>query len=219
MVQTVAPGFEQALKGVTLAQLESDPGVVYGLWSDLSFAYFNPAWFAFAAANGGEPAITRRWPLGTSVMGVVPEALRPFYQDFYARCLHPTGTGGAARHPVSHEYDCSSADQYRRFAMTLYRLDRGQGLLAVNSLLIERPHDTGRSGEHIPREADYVDSHGFYHQCSHCRRFQNLAHPERWDWIPEWVRRQPPNTSHGLCLMCFHYYYPGAGGDDPDGRA
>lgn len=213
MTSTVSPGFDQALIGMTLDRLDRDPAVIYGLWADLTFAYFNPAWFRFAARNGGEPAVSRRWPLGTSVMDVVPDALKPFYRDMYARCLQGRGAPGHQLHPAVHEYDCSSPDQYRRFAMTLYGLDAGRGLVVLNSLLVERPHD---AGVRSPADADYRDPNGFYHQCSHCRRYQNFSEADRWDWVPDWVRRQPPGTSHGLCLVCFNYYYPGAGGDDDD---
>lgn len=95
---------------------------------------------------------------------------------------------------------------YRRFAMQLYTLEDMKGYLVVNSLLIERPHNPADAVP-APREEDYRDDNGFFCQCSHCRRYRCNRMPERWDWIPAWVQRQPERTSHGLCRICFDYYY------------
>jgi hypothetical protein len=53
----------------------------------------------------------------------------------------------------------------------------------------------------------YRGASGLITQCAHCRRVQYPAKPDRWDWVPAWVHRSPPETTHGLCRVCFAYHY------------
>jgi hypothetical protein len=32
--------------------------------------------------------------------------------------------------------------------------------------------------------------------------------PDIWDWVPGFLARLPENLTHGLCPICFRYYYP-----------
>jgi hypothetical protein len=54
----------------------------------------------------------------------------------------------------------------------------------------------------------YQDEHGVMVQCSHCRRVRVAHDKARWEWVPSYVEQVPPGTSHGLCNLCFEYYYP-----------
>ncbi|MDQ3034620.1 MAG: hypothetical protein M3Y87_19580 [Myxococcota bacterium] len=58
-------------------------------------------------------------------------------------------------------------------------------------------------------EALYRDPNGMLVQCSHCRRVRR-GDPSvtAWDWVPEYVARPQPRTSHGLCAVCLDFYYP-----------
>lgn len=199
-----AADFAPLLERFDRRALDGNSSVVFGLWADYRLGYANTAWFHFAGENGGEPAISIRWPLGSSIMSAVPAILQPFYFNLYARAINREPRITA---PVSHEYDCSSAEAYRRFMMQVYALDHDRGFLVVNSLLIERAHDAGAAVP-APREEEYRDENGLLCQCSHCRRYRCTRVAERWDWIPAWVRRQPARTSHGLCRVCFDYFYP-----------
>lgn len=207
-----APEFAPLLRQFDRRSLDDHPGVVFGLWEDYRLAYVNAAWFRFAAENGGEPAISSRWPLGSCVMDAVPADLQPYYRYLYALA---NVRNSRAAVPLCHEYACSSPETYRRFAMHVFVLPGMKGFLVMSSLLIERAHDPGAAVA-SPRPEDYLDENGMYCQCSHCRRFRRSALPERWDWIPEWVRRQPARTSHSLCRICFDYYY---GNFPPLGRS
>lgn len=199
-----APGFARLLRQFDRRALDDDPGVIFGLWADFRLAYVNRAWFRFADENGGQPAIAERWPLGTSVMDAVPADLQPYYRYLYALA---NARDPHASVPLCHEYDCSGPETYRRFAMQIYTLEGLQGYLVVNSLLIERAYEAGAAVT-APRPEDYLDENGMFCQCSHCRRYRNVAEGGRWDWVPAWVQRQPVRTSHGLCRICFDYYYP-----------
>jgi hypothetical protein len=199
-----APGFAPLLERFDRRALDDNRGTVFGLWSDFRLAYANAEWFRFAAANGGEPAVSTAAALGKAIMSAIPADLQPYYRYLYA-----LANTRDPRHsvPLCHEYDCSSAETYRRFAMQIYTLEGYKGFLVVNSLLIERPHDPGVAVL-APREEDYLDANGLFCQCSHCRRYLRNNAPESWDWVPAWVERQPRGTSHGLCRICFDYYYP-----------
>jgi len=206
MVQML-PGFDRALARFDLAELEAQHGPVYGMDRELRLAYLNPAWFRFAAENGGEPVIGDSWGLGRAVMEAVPEVLRPFYDKLFGEAL---ARARSPLQPQTLEYECSSAETYRRLAMTVYSLPAGSGLLLVNSTVIEQPHAAPEAT--AAAEADYRDANRLFCQCAHCRRFRNFSVAERWDWVPAWVAHMPDPTSHSLCPPCFNYFY---GGDDP----
>ena len=50
-------------------------------------------------------------------------------------------------------------------------------------------------------EARYLAEGGLILQCSHCRRVRSPS-PHAWDWVPRWVARSHPNTSHVICPSC-----------------
>lgn len=203
----MAPGFERMLEGWDVPALESHVGAVYGLWPDLTLAYLSPSWFRFAAENGGE-AIAERWRLGRRVLDAVPGVLFDFYRRFYADRLAKAWI--KTPHPPVHLYECSSATTFRRFAMHLYSLKHGAGLLVVNSLLVDVPHDPAHAPASPFAAAAYVHRDGLVHQCAHCRRVQTAAAPARWDWVPQWVEAPPVPVSHTLCRACLDSYYPGS---------
>jgi hypothetical protein len=195
-----APGFEPLLQPFSVESLDRDGASIFGLWPDFTLACFNEGWRRFAAENGGVQQIAR-WGLGRSVLDAVSGSLRAFYAAAYRECLN-------RRSPWEHAYECSSPDRYRQFHLTAYPLGERQGLLVVNSLSIEAPHDPLERRPHQPVESMYRDARGLLHQCSHCRRVRRAVGEQAWDWVPQWVRQCPSGTSHGLCPICLSYYYP-----------
>jgi hypothetical protein len=191
------PAFVPLLGGFPASALEASASTVFGLWPNLELAYLNPAWFRFAAANEGEPMISRDWGLGRNVLDSASPVIRPFFEENYARCLR------TAR-PWVHIYDCSSIAVHRLLHLTAYPLANRSGLLVVNSTRIEAPR-TRPDGRPVLKH--YVDSYGFITQCSHCRRFRRTDVESRWEWIADWITQMPPNTCHGLCDVCFPYYF------------
>jgi hypothetical protein len=206
MNERIAPGFQDLLANFDSAGLENRTNTVFGLWDDMSLAYFNPGWISFAEANGGEPAISHEWRLGRSVFDAIPAVMQRFYHEFLQTGLHAAPETN--RFPVNFEYECSSDSTYRRYVMLLYSLSAGKGLLVVNSLVSEDPHDPEKQIACQPDARIYADNEGTIHQCAHCRRIENLTVPNRWDWVPAWVKKIPQNASHTLCNICLDYYYP-----------
>ncbi|MGE0383274.1 MAG: hypothetical protein AB7Q97_00995 [Gammaproteobacteria bacterium] len=195
------PEFAPLLRDFDLQRLDAQHGAVYALWPDLTLAGFNRAWFDFARDNGGEPAISERFGIGARLMDAVPAVLREFVQDGLQGCLD-------RRIPWQYDYECSSDSVLRRFRQIVYPLGAGTGLLIVNSLLVQHPHDPLSRRAGVPDSGLYRGRTGFIYQCAHCRRIQDVFRTERWDWVPEWVRRPPRDVSHALCPACFGYYYP-----------
>lgn len=193
--------FAELLRDHRVDGLNEHDGVVYGLFADYTLGYMNPAWFRFAQQNGGEPQISRDWPLHRSVLDCADGALRGYLASGLDRCLQSGETW-------EHEYECSSAAVYRLHHQIVYPLADRRGLLVVNSPVVERPHDPARRP---PKEADdkiYADANGLFTQCSSCRRMRNYRIPGRWDWVPEWIENSPQRTSHTFCPTCFGYYFP-----------
>jgi len=158
-------------------------------------AYLNPAWFQFAAENGGEPEISRRWPIGSPIMPAVPPVLRSFYEVSYRLCLD-SGT------PWRHEYECSTANVYRRFQQTVYPLAGAAGLIVVNSIDENKNIDRDDEISDESKDGSYRGKDGFVQQCANCRKVRYRPALERWDWVPSWVRRMPRRVAFVLCNNC-----------------
>jgi hypothetical protein len=200
----LTPAFGALLAGFDLDALARQPDTIIGLDADLRLAFLNPAWFAFAEANGGGPAIARDWGLGRCVLDACPPVIR----EFYARAL--TNVLQEDKH-WDHDYECSSPEVGRHMRLSAYPLrDRG-GLLVVHALIVATPRDTGQFAGTTIAPADYADGNGIVHQCSHCRKIRRTSGPRHWDWVPELVTNPSANTSHDLCDVCLDFYYPTPG--------
>jgi hypothetical protein len=200
-----SPGFERLLAKCSIEDIDASHDSIFGLWSDYTLAYFNVGWMQFADRNGAPPHLTSPSCLGLSVIDVCGESLAPFYSNLFASAL---SARMESLHPYQHRYECSSATLFREYLMTLYPLENCNGLLVVNSLVVEQEHST-RSRQPLTADCpEYQDALGVIRQCSHCRRVKNAVVENRWDWVPNWVESPPPTVSHGLCPICFEYYYP-----------
>jgi len=177
---------------------EKDPAVTYVLDPNLRISYCNEAWDRFAAANGGI-GLERTRQLGVSVMDVIPQPLKPFFRRGFDGVL-TTG------HQWSHSYECSSATLFRPFHMRVYPNPEGAGLVVVNSLTVEQPHDASRVRSSV--EPFYRDENGLVTMCCECRRTSRCQSAEVWDWVPAFVEKPPMPVSHGICSTCLKLIYP-----------
>lgn len=193
--------FKRLLVNFSDKTLNEYDGTIYGVWPDLTLAYFNSAWIEFAKNNGGEPTISRCWPLGTSIEKTLGP-LTTFYRQGFAGCLR-------TNHIWTHTYECSSATNFRKFLMRAHPLGHGDGLLVVNSLLVERPRNSKEANTPPAEPQSYRDRNGLAHMCAHCRCIRQDAPVTRWIWVPAFVASVPDNVSHGLCPVCYEYHYPG----------
>lgn len=198
----IAEGFAERLAPhFVLERLESHPASVFGLLSSGHIAYVNPAWVRFARENGADTG-GRPW-IGQRYLDVIAAPLRPFYTELFA--LAPVA--GSALQPVTHVYECSTAELFRQFAMQVYKMAHDAGFIVINTLVASRPHDDTTRVPQAPDRALYVAEDGVVVQCSHCRLIRR-ADASGWDWVPDWINTIPNETSHGVCEVCLEYYYP-----------
>lgn len=192
--------FKILLRHHNIEDLNAHAGVIYGVWSNYRLAYLNPAWFQFAMENGGEPHITAEWGLGRSILDCMSGIVRKVYKAKYDKCL-------ISLEIANYQYECSSETVYRRYHQIVYPLGKHEGLLIVNSLIVDRPHNKEKRPTRDANKLLYMDKNGFICQCALCRRTKNLRKAEQWDWVPEWVRQCPAHTSHTFCPTCFGHYF------------
>ena len=111
--------------------LDRQTDAIYGLWPDGTIAFLNQGWFRFARDNNAIDI--DRWSLGTSIYTAIPDSLLQFYKTRYSQVLREGGVW-------EHVYECSSPEMFRLFHMLTYPL-AAEGLLVINSLRNEMPHD------------------------------------------------------------------------------
>lgn len=196
MANRTPDAFERLLPGDP-AVYRDDATSIFGLWPDFRLAWVNRGYLEFAAANDGGD-VPARWAAGAPLWEAVGEPLTDFYLPHFERLLRE----GRA---WSHTYECSSPTTYRRNRMTVSPVKDRQGLLVVNAVVAEAPHDVA---ERPPREPSpvYVGAGGLVKMCANCRRAIRTD-GGGWDWVPAYVRRIPLNVSHGLCPLCAQWLY------------
>ncbi len=139
-------------------------------------------------------------------MAAVPMPLKPFFNDGFRTAI--------GSHKIwEHDYECSSPEIFRIFHMAAYQDPEGDGLVVVNSIRVERPHDNRERDVCFPDKKIYEDDSGFVAMCCNCRRTNRPGRGNVWDWVPAYVNRPPLNTSHGICSVCLNLYYPKIVGD------
>lgn len=183
----------------TLRNAQESSDVCYLLDGQRRIIYCNPAWDRFAEANGA-PRLTGGSVLGSDVLTAIPGVL----SDAYTRAFkHVEATGRV----WSKVYHCSSAEALRRFRMRIHPVKPLGWFLVSNALVVERPH------QHAVDAADETYfSGGIVTMCAHCRSVRRAAAPERWDFVPAYLRftgRDTLKVSHSLCPTCVAHFYPG----------
>lgn len=197
----VPPELRLEAAGFGLESLEADHSIIYMLSPDLRIIYCNKAWDEFASLNGGIE-LSREAVLGTCILDVIAEPLRPFYANGFAQAQNQL-------QPWEHDYECSSLALFRLFHMRVLPLANSY-LLVENSLQLERFHGLERPV--MPAySASYLNEHGILTMCAQCRRTRriNTGAVPIWDWVPEFLIDPPGPVSHGLCANCRAYFYPG----------
>ena len=175
---------------------DDSPHVSYMLDQDLRFRYCNPAWDWFATENGA-PGLTGESTVGTDLLPVLGDALRPFYLRAFEQARLSEKVWECV-------YECSSPDLFRKFRMRIHPLAPSGWFMVTNPLMVESPHaSTITAG--IER---YVQVDGSIIMCSHCRCSRRASPPEHWDFVPAYLEPHLTNISHGLCPVCMEYFYP-----------
>jgi len=183
----------------TLRNAQDSGDVCYLLDEKRRFIYCNPAWDRFAEVNGA-PRLTGASVLGTDVFAAIPDALSNVYNSAFQN-VAVTGR------VWSKLYQCSSSEVFRRFRMRIHPVKSLGWFLVSNALVVERPHRTASGA----MDETYF-SRGVVTMCAHCRSVRRATAPERWDFVPAYLRftgRDTLKVSHGLCPLCVAHFYPG----------
>jgi hypothetical protein len=185
----------ELLESFDFQSIENDGAVIYALDCDLHLVYCNAAWDAFAVSNGA-PGLIRERQIGMPIMAVIPAPLREFYRRAFGNVLY-------TRAPWRFTYECSSPRAERHFHMIVNSTWRGDGLIVVNSLISETPHNRPEA----TGGAQYRNLSGIIIMCAHCRRVRTCREPARWDWVPDYVERMPRDITNSLCPTCKELHY------------
>jgi hypothetical protein len=178
--------------------LDAEQSVSFVLDEELRLRYCNPAWDRFAEHNGA-PYLSGEKVLGRFVLASTSVDLAAFYGTLYTDVLRD----GRSR---SHNFQCSSPDMQRLMRMNVLSLKTAGAVLVSCSIRVEQPHSDPSSE---PVEERYRGAKGLIVMCSNCRKTRRAdVRPEVWDWVPQFVVRQPSMVSHGICNLCLGYYYP-----------
>lgn len=191
----IDPQFAALLPESQARVIAASHATIYVLDRLLAIRAYNDAYVRFGTANGC-PDIGRSHGIGCRLIAVLPAAAAEIYVPAYLRAME-TGT------PFEHDYECSSAQVFRRYQQTAYPLRDGLGLVVANHLVYEAPH-AWRPQATGPR---HFDRDGWLAQCACCRRLRDSSHPEKWDWVPAVVETPHPRTTHTYCLNCLNFYY------------
>tara|TARA_R110002110_G_scaffold147129_2_gene337518 strand:+ start:222190 stop:222807 length:618 start_codon:yes stop_codon:yes gene_type:complete len=202
MQHEITPEFSKVLGPSRLENFNQYRHSVYGLDAAFNLAYLNCAWFEFASQNGSDRFDVSAWSLGKNIFTCIPDTLLPFYQKFFNTAL--TLAPDSSVTPMRAEYECSSPELYRKFAMHLYPLGK-DGIVVAHSLLVEEIH--ALDNKHKFDANNYLNHNGSILQCANCRRVKNLKTPQQWDWVPHYVENPAPSVSHGVCDLCANHYY------------
>ncbi len=193
--------FPLKLEGIDFKTLEKSRYSIYGLSKDLKLIYYNPAWVKFARENALDDDVVHRFPLGTPIENAIGgKKVKEFYMTNYRTVIE----SGKVWH---HEYECSSNSEFRQFHQITYPLKNGEGLLVMNTLMVDIPMADLNRRAFSALEERYTQPSGLIVQCSNCRRTQRANDSKVWDWVPAWVKFRPKNISHSICPICYDYHW------------
>jgi hypothetical protein len=179
-----------------LRTLKTSEQVSYVLDSSLNLVCHNKAWDKFALENSG-PELAGQGSIGTNLLEVTDESLRPFYHEAFNKVTRTKAVW-------EWMYECSSPESLRKFLMRVHPIEPDGWFLVTNNLVLEREHLPGKPNS----VKDYVNAHGLIQVCVHCRCSKRVTPPERWDSVGAHLKPERTGVTHGLCPICREYFYP-----------
>ena len=172
--------------------LETVDATLAALDAHGAILWVHEAWYRFARDNGSDFTF-ERYP---SYFDGISGPLRGDYERVVADVI-------ATNTVFEQDYECSSADTIRHYRMRVFPF-LPDGLLVEHTQIATHHTPSG-----VPATYElYLDENRIITQCSNCRRVRRpVQGAESWVWVPEWVARSRPGTSHGLCTPCLGYYW------------
>lgn len=185
------------IRDFDMSTLSNDKHSIYIVDENFKIIYHNLAYQKFAEENDGEPIISNKYSCGANIFDAITGNLREIYKNKLQEII-ASGKGDKLM------YECSSNKVYRLFMQKIYPFRNKKGLLFLNALAVEEDINKKSSNPIID---NYLQQTGFINQCSNCRRTQRKNESEIWDWVGNWIEKQPKNMSHTICPICFDYYW------------
>jgi hypothetical protein len=145
----------------------------------------------------GAPRLTGENVVGSNIFEVIPDVLKDFYSEAFAQALK-LGVWEVS-------YECSGPDLFRKYRMRVHALKNRAWLMVTNPLIYESPHRKSVQ----PDGNLYVQPSGLIMMCAHCRCSQRVDLPDRWDFVPDYLRLSGQASlivSHGFCPICYAYF-------------
>ena len=130
-------------------------------------------------------------------MDFIPPELIDFYRAAYASARDAV---------VEFDYECSTPDLYRVFQMQILPVEQPKGYTVINALTVEEGMEEKRHAL-VLSSPEYLTEAGIITVCSHCRRSSRIDCSGQWDWVPANLKPALRNVSHGLCPICYAYFY------------
>ncbi|MBN1595629.1 hypothetical protein JW933_06865 [candidate division FCPU426 bacterium] len=193
----INPAFKKTLHGLHLDALDKSPDIIYWIDADYCLQGYNQAWLEFARQNNGA-CVLEKFPLGTSIMAAFADKPRHYYWQAYHQTLY-------SHKRFEYDYECPSAEQFRLYHQTVVPLKKNAGLMICNHLVKNGP--ILLAAHKI--EKCYFLPNGCIVQCGHCRKVQNLARLNKWDWVPALVAKPQPDITYAICPRCLGMYHSG----------
>ena len=193
----IAPHFKSNISNFELDTLDATADVIYGVDDDMRLAFLNLGWSRAANQNDAPVDFGERWGLGSKIDQALGDQLAEFYLDKYQQTK-------ATGEPWSHEYVCHGPDVFRLYRMRILPLDEG-GWLVVHTE-VEEEKAPGPDTLDVDR-SEFRHEDDIFRKCSHCAHFLRSKPPRRWVWAPSLIASPPAGVSHGLCPICYAYYY------------
>ncbi len=177
--------------------LDASKDVIFLVDAELRITYCNPAWDAFARANGGEKVLAERM-VGVDLLATIAEPLRELFRNACRSCHQ--------QHLMfDMDYECSTAELYRLLHVKILPLKASGELAFIHSTRVERPHGNERPA--LSPTAVYVGGQGIITLCCHCRRARRQDASNMWDWVPAFLQPERWRITHGMCPVCVSYFY------------
>jgi hypothetical protein len=188
--------FKRHIDYLDIESIKKSHDVIYIVDEKMILRAYNHAWIKFAKDNHGA-MILAYYSTGSNIADAFTGPIKDYLIGAYKKALQENK-------PFEHDYECPSAAEYRLFHQTAYPIVESRGLVISNHL-VKTCSPTETAHEFKER---FVNEHGIVVQCSNCRKIRDSKNDDGWLWVPEFIEKPYPKTSHGICPRCLDHYYP-----------
>lgn len=181
-----------------LADLNASSNTIYAVWSDLTIAFLNDAWFDFARENRAGDDFLEGFGIGSSVDVGGDDPMNRYFID----CIHRSLREERA---VAFQYECPAPETFRLMQVNFLPLRNDLCVISIARVKSSSHQAQGRD----PRAGtafDYLNDDGLISMCSCCRRVRVPGTEHEWDFVPALIEDPVDTISHTFCESCKAYW-------------